>query len=197
VRIDSCYSISVLLLLFMKLIELSTERLFLKGYSPQDMLYIFSNYTKSEIMEMLGHVDEQDYFKEKDKVDRGYAAYNRGFILFLLIEKSTGKIIGRCGVHNWNQDCRRAEIGYHLNFEEYKRKGFMSEAISVIIDYAFTVMNLNRMEATVSPTNTASQAVMRKFKFRQEGLLREHYWIGDRFDDSMMFSLLRSEYFNR
>lgn len=177
----------------MQLIELNTPRMILKGYTPSDIQYVFSNYSKPEIMSILGHTDEQAYLKEKDKVDRGYAAYNRGFVMFFLIEKSSERIMGRCALHNWNSEYRRAEIGYHLDHEEFKRKGFMSEAVEAIINYGFEKMNLNRIEATVSPTNTASLAVMKKFNFTREGLLRQNYWTGDRFDDSVMFSLLRSE----
>lgn len=177
----------------MQLIELNTNRLILKGYRPADIQYVFSNYSKPEVMNILGHVNEQAYLKEKDKVDRGYAAYNRDFVMFFLVEKSSGRIMGRCALHNWNSEYRRSEIGYHMDHEEFKRKGFMSEAVEAIMRYGFEELNLNRIDATVSPSNTASLAVMKKFNFTREGLLRQNYWTGDRFDDSIMFSLLRSE----
>jgi ribosomal-protein-alanine N-acetyltransferase len=79
---------------------IETQRLLLKGLTPKDMNYIFENYSKPEIKTLLGHRSEEEYLKEEHKQKNGYAAYNRSFILFLMIDKASGTIIGRCGLHN-------------------------------------------------------------------------------------------------
>ena len=175
-------------------IEIETPRLNLSGYSPEDMTTIFENFSKSEIMKMLGHATEEDYQAEEYKYKNGYSAYNRSFILFLLSDKSSGKIIGRCGLHNWNKDHKRAEIGYHLSEEKYKRKGFMTEAVSAILDYGFNILKLHRIEALVGINNTPSLKIIERYKFIKEGHLRKHYYIDGNYVDSILFSLLSEEY---
>lgn len=175
---------------------LETPRLILKGFSPEDMNYIFSNLNKTEIMQLLGHRNDEDFLKEKEKQQKGYATYNRSFKLFVLHEKVSGIIIGRCGIHNWNRDHFRAEIGYNLSEEIFKRKGFMSEAIEVIIAYGFRELNLNRMEALVAPGNVPSIRLLQKNNFIQEAVLKQHYLHEGKFDDSLMFALLRGDYCN-
>ncbi len=176
-----------------KLIE--TNRLILKGLSPQDMTVLFENYPKEEIKTILGHSSEEAYQKEERKYQNGYASYNRSFLLFLLEDKASGKIIGRCGLHNWNMDHQRAEIGYSMEDEDFKQRGLMSEAVEAVIDYGFTQLKLNRIEALVASYNTASLRLLEKNGFVQEGVLRNHYLVDGIFEDSVVFSKLREEFF--
>lgn len=173
---------------------IQTPNLLLKGLSPEDIKSIFENHSKAEIKSLLGHRSEEDFLKEENKYKNGYSSYNRSFKLFLILDKASNNIIGRCGIHNWNAEHKRAEIGYVMEDENYKRKGLMTEALGAIIEYGFTKLNLNRIEALVGKENTASLRLMKKFKFVKEGELREHYFITGKHEDSVMFSKLYHEY---
>lgn len=175
-----------------KLIE--TPNLILKGLSPEDMKSIFENHSKTEIKSLLGHRSEEDFLKEESKYKNGYSSYNRSFKLFLIIDKTSNLIIGRCGIHNWNVEHKRAEIGYVMEDENYKRKGLMTEAVGAVLEYGFTKLNLHRIEALVGKGNTASLRLMEKYKFVKEGVLREHYFTAGKFEDSVMFSKLCDKY---
>ena len=175
---------------------IETRRLLLKGLSPADMKAIFENHTKPDIKRLLGHRSEEDFLKEENKHKNGYSSYNRSFMLFLVTDKASGSIIGRCGLHNWNIEHRRAEIGYAIEEERFKRKGLMTEAVSTIIDYGFSKMNLNRIEALVGIGNTPSLKLMTKYKFKKEGILRQHYNTCNTYEDSVLFSILYNEYIN-
>ena len=173
---------------------IETHRLILKAISSEDMKYIFENLTKPEIKKILGHRSEEDYKKEEFKHRNGYSSFNRKFILFLLTDKESGNIIGRCGLHNWNMEHKRAEIGYIMLDEHLKGKGLMTEAIDAIMDYGFNNMNLNRIEALVGIGNAPSLRLMEKYNFNKEGVLRQHCLVSNKFEDSIMFSKLYCEY---
>lgn len=181
----------------MNFVMIETSRLMLKGISVENMTCIFENCTKPEIKRILGHRSEEEYLKEESKQKNGYSTYNRKFLLFLLADKTSGMIIGRCGIHNWNAEHRRAEVGYIMEDESYKRKGLMTEAFGAVIAYGFDTLNLNRMEALVGAGNTPSLRLMEKYGFIKEGLLRQHYFTADQYEDSVLFSMLYSEYRNR
>lgn len=172
---------------------LETERLFLRKLSPKDFAYVFANYSKADIMTFFGFQSEEEYQTAKLKSDKGYATYNRSIAFFQLIDKTTNSVIGACGFHNWYFDHRRAEIGYNMFTDDFKGNGFMSEALEKIIDYGFTKMNLHRIEALVGTQNVPSLKLMEKFHFTKEGILKEHYFINDKFEDSVIFSRLVSD----
>lgn len=174
----------------MNLKTITSERLILRRLTPEDLNYIFENYPKEEIKQILGHTSEEDFIKEKNKYEKGYSTYNRSFEFFQIIDKASMEIIGGCGFHNWYPDHRRAEIGYNLKTDQFKKQGIMSEALKAIIDYGFNTMKLHRIEALVGSENIASLKLMDKFGFSKEGLLKEHYFIDDKFEDSIIFSKL-------
>lgn len=169
---------------------LETKRLYLRKLTPEDFTYVFTNYSKEEIMLFFGFETEEEFQTGKFKAEKGYTSYNRSIVQFQLIEKNTNKVIGAAGFHNWYFDHRRAEIGYNLKDESAKNKGYMSEAVEKIIEYGFTKMNLHRMEAFVGTENIPSLKLMEKFHFTQEGVLKQHYFINDKFEDSIIFSRL-------
>jgi ribosomal-protein-alanine N-acetyltransferase len=173
---------------------IKTRRLILKGLSPEDIKYIFENFTKPEIKRILGHRSEEDYLKEESKHKNGYSSYNRSFVLFLLTDKASDNIIGRCGLHNWNMEHKRAEIGYVMEEESFKRRELMSEAVSAIIDHGFNKMNLNRIEALVGIGNVPSLRLMEKYHFIKERVLKQHCYTSDKYEDSILFSKLYNEY---
>lgn len=175
---------------------IETARLHLKGITPRGMQTIFENFSKDEIKSILGHRSEEEYQLELQKHLNGYSSYNRSFVLFLLTEVNTGSIIGRCGIHNWNAEHRRAEIGYVMHDEKFRRQGLMTEAVGAILQYGFTKMNLNRLEALVGRNNIPSLRIMKLFGFREEGVLREQHWNGEGFEDSVVFSKLLWEFRN-
>jgi [ribosomal protein S5]-alanine N-acetyltransferase len=177
---------------------LETARLKLRKLTPEVFDYIFTNYINEELKSFLGLNADQELEKERDKHQKGLATYNRSFLYFQLIDKNTDTIIGGCGYHTWYLDHARAEIGYGLFQEHYKGKGLMSEALLPIIDYGFNTMHLNRIEALIGPENTPSLQLVKRLHFTQEGYLRQHYIIHNgQIVDSILFSLLRSEYQSR
>lgn len=173
---------------------LETKRLILKKLTPQIFTSLFENYSEAEIKKQLGLATDAEFIKEKEKSQGGYTTYDRTILSFLVVTKENNEVIGRCGYHNWYPDHRKAELGYALHHDAHKRKGYMSEAVAAVLDYGFKTMNLNRIEACTGPENIASQSLIKKYRFTQEGYLRQHYLRGQDIQDSLIFSLLKEEY---
>jgi ribosomal-protein-alanine N-acetyltransferase len=173
---------------------ITTDRLLLKKLTPEILTELFKNYTESEIKQELGIDKETDYITKKERYMGGYTSHNRSFVRFQLLDRQTKKSIGDCGFQNWALDHYRAEIGYSLFHDDYKRKGLMTEALRFIIPFGFNEMNLRRIEACVAPENLASQALLAKHQFTKEGLLRQHYYQDGVAYDSIIFSLLKNEF---
>lgn len=110
-----------------------------------------------------------------------------------ILDKNSKKVIGNCGFHNHDARHLRAEVGYWLN-AKYRRKGIMKEAIRRVLKFAFEEMNLNRVQACISPDNISSQKVVEHLHFTKEGLMREHYHDGEKIHDSLIYSILKKEF---
>ena len=90
----------------------------------------------------------------------------------------------------------RAEIGYCLRSAHWGR-GYMGEALSALIDHAFGVLKLRRLEADVDPNNAGSLRILDRMGFQREGLLRERWNVGGEIQDSALLGLLAREWRGR
>jgi [ribosomal protein S5]-alanine N-acetyltransferase len=171
-----------------------TPRTILKKFTPVEYNYIFENYSEPEIRKLLGLHTDAEFQTEQEKYRLGYSSYRVDMISFQILDKETLEIMGYCGFHHWSKYHSRAELGYSLSNDTYKKKGIMTEVLERIIAYGFNTMHINRMEALVADDNIASKLLLKKYNFTQEGLLRQHYFINGVHEDSLMYSLLRDEY---
>ena len=178
----------------MKFEEIITDRLILRKFTQESFDAIYSDMSQEEQLDILGLNSIEKLLEEKEKYKKGLSTYNKKFLYHQLIDKKKSAIIGWCGFHTWYTDHNRAEIGYGLFDNNYKSKGIMSEAIVSIVNYGFHNMNLERIEAFVSPNNMPSIKLLKRIKFKEEGLLKHHYFDNNKMDDSIVFALLRFEY---
>ena len=103
------------------------------------------------------------------------------------------KIVGRVGFVNLSRSNNRGEIGYWLD-KNASGHGIMTKAFSLIEKNAFENWGFNRIELKIDPKNTKSLGVAKRMNYKQEGILRQEHFIHDVYEDSILFSKLKSEY---
>lgn len=174
-------------------ILLTTDRLFLRGLPPQEIHDLFRQHSREIIKSRLG-LDEQGLALYEQMHQQGMQTFRISQLPFLLIEKCSGQPIGECGYSNWNARHRRAEVFYALRGESFKRKGFMTEALPVIIRYGFEQLQLHRITALVASDNLPSLKLLQKQRFLFEGTMREDYVVNGVSESSDCYSLLQQEW---
>lgn len=112
---------------------------------------------------------------------------------FVLVEKQLGAVIGSCLLFRFEETSSRAELGYVLGRAHWGR-GYMREALTALIEQAFTTLHLRRLEAEVDPRNLASSRLLHTLGFAKEGLLRERWVAKGEARDVEVFGLLRHEW---
>lgn len=173
---------------------IETSRLILKELTPETYDILFTTCSDEQIMSFFGFTDTAELEVERGKWQGGMTTYRTSFKGFILTEKTTGKAIGRTGFHNWYAMHNRAELGYLMSDEGSKGKGLMKEAVKAVMNYGFTQMGLQRIEAFVGPNNQPSQAIVRSLGFIHEGTLRQHFCYNGIAEDSDCFGMLKPEY---
>ena len=86
-----------------------------------------------------------------------------------------------------------AEFGYAVH-PDYWGQGIATAAARLALDHAFSALKMLRVQATCDPANVASVRVLEKLGMRLEGTLRHNIWLGDRWRDTHIFSMLAREW---
>jgi RimJ/RimL family protein N-acetyltransferase len=87
---------------------------------------------------------------------------------FAVESKETGDLVGDCAMQVDGQEPYLAEIGFTLA-REHQGKGFASEAVSRLLDYAFDDLGLHRVAAIADCRNKPSRALLERVGMRREG----------------------------
>lgn len=91
---------------------------------------------------------------------------------------------------------RSAYLGYQIG-AEFARQGYMTEAIALMLRYAFKDLKLHRLEANIQPGNLASIALVKRAGFTREGYSRRYLKICGRWRDHERWALLREDWHAR
>jgi len=85
------------------------------------------------------------------------------------------------------------EMGYILVSNE-RSKGYCSEAVMIMVDYLFLSKDIMRVQAHTDLRNLASQKVLEKSGFKNEGTIRKSYFVRGEWRDNYLYSILREEW---
>jgi ribosomal-protein-alanine N-acetyltransferase len=179
---------------FTRFPSLTTNRLFLRQIQPKDAEALFETFSDQEVMEFYGHEPHQflgDTYSWIQHIQERYD--RREAIRWGITLKGEETVIGSCSFHHFGPDFQRAETGYALH-RAFWGMGIMFEAMSAILTYGFTELELHRVEAIIDSANEPSKGLLLKLGFTYEGNLRQRYSFRGRFEDEHYFGLLKDEW---
>nr|WP_272913728.1 GNAT family protein [Halalkalibacter okhensis] len=102
--------------------------------------------------------------------------------------------IGVTSLINIDSKNRNAECIIDIGEKEYWGKGYGSEALKVLLDYAFLELNLHRVSLRVFSLNERAIHIYNKLGFEKEGVIRESLYRNGRWHDIITMGILKKEY---
>jgi ribosomal-protein-alanine N-acetyltransferase len=174
--------------------ELKTNRLVLRELIDSDTEAIMYMRQDEAVMRYL----DRPYMKDMEQarafveVIKDLQGKNNAVQWIIAPRENPAEFMGFIGYWNITKEHYRAEIGYMLN-KKYWQQGYMKEALSTAIDYAFDKTDIHSIEANINPANIASRVVLERAGFRLEAQFRENYYFKGKFIDSHIYCLLRSD----
>ncbi|MBM6619589.1 GNAT family N-acetyltransferase [Bacillus suaedaesalsae] len=173
---------------------LETERLKLRKITVDDKENVFAYFSDDLVTRYFGI----DNFTKIEQAEEIINAFNNGFeqkqaIRWGIALKHTDELIGSIGFHNISKNNARVEVGYEITRKEWN-KGYATEALKAVIAYLFNEVGFNRIGATIRPENEASQQLVKKLGFQEEGTLQDYQFTRGNYHDLIMFSLLKRNY---
>jgi len=185
---------SILELAFNEFPKLETSHFLLREVKEQDYSCIYEIYSDEDAVryqqiEPMANIEQAQ--KSVIAFLNGYK--NKKFIRWCIVNKDNDKVIGLITLHtfdNWNS---KAGIGYMLN-KKYWNQGIMSEVAQKVVEYAFEVIEVHRIEASIHPENIASNRLAMKLGFKKEGLNKDAAYnrsTGE-FEDRLIYGLINA-----
>jgi ribosomal-protein-alanine N-acetyltransferase len=119
---------------------------------------------------------------------------DRGYALLITLRAPGDPIIGRVTLNGLMRGVfQNAYVGYWIA-ASMQGRGLTTEALALIVPFAFERAGLHRLQAAVMPHNLASRRVLEKRLFREEGLAKRYLAIAGKWEDHVLYALTREEW---
>lgn len=174
--------------------KINTPRLSLRWITADDLDDFFAIYSNPEVMRYWSTPplpDKNAASKIISEIRNGFERHE--LLKWGIARRSDDRLIGSVTLFHLDFDHRRAEIGYALGRDSWG-KGFMGETLTAVLNYAFEVLELHRIEADVDPRNAGSVRTLERLGFQREGYLRERWQVSGEIQDAYFYGLLRPDW---
>ena len=112
---------------------------------------------------------------------------------FFIFDNAGGELVGGLTLSNVRRGvAQTASVGYWTGMP-FARQGYMTEALTAAVSFAFDSLRLHRVEAACRPDNEASRRLLLRAGFTQEGYARQYLKINGRWQDHLLFALLDTD----
>lgn len=115
--------------------------------------------------------------------------------LFVIIYE--GRLVGYIQLARIDKEAGMAAIGIVVGEKQLQGRGIGSMALRIMLDFAFKVVNLERVYAEVFGFNLRSQRMMERVGFVKEGILRQHEVHNGARQDMHFYGILKPEFYQK
>jgi len=119
---------------------------------------------------------------------------SRTRVIFAIEDRKDGRLVGLIYLTEIDWISRVASFGIMIGDKARQGRGIATDAMHLILRYAFSCLNLRKICLRVADYNTRAQALYDRLGFAVEGRLRQHVYLEDTFHDVILMALFRDDY---
>jgi diamine N-acetyltransferase len=168
------------------------QHVYLRPLEKDDLLRIREWANDPEVRRLTGEVTPMSDVGADDFLERVHKDQER--VWFAIVLKENDQMIGETGLLRMFHAWRTTDLSIIIGDKEAWNKGYGTEAILLLLDYAFGALNFHRIALGVVGFNARAIRFYEKVGFRQEGIQRDGYYLDHQYHDFVMMSILEDEY---
>ncbi|MDA5107587.1 GNAT family N-acetyltransferase [Brevibacillus thermoruber] len=171
---------------------LEGERVYLRPIGLDDTDLYFRTLFHPEVRRLTG--TQKSFTREQIYRYIEGKTQDPSSLLLLIALRETDEVIGDIALQNIDGMNRNANIRIAISSQEHQGRGLGTEAMRLLLDYGFGILNLHRIELNVFSYNARAIRAYEKLGFQREGVQREALYYNHQYHDSIIMSILEHEY---
>ncbi|MEM9141399.1 MAG: GNAT family protein [Bacteroidota bacterium] len=156
------------------MVSLRGKDIVLRALEPCDLDFLYLLENDSEVWAISGTLAPYSKFVLKNYLENSHRDIYEIKQLRLSICKPEGEIIGLIDLFDFDPKNKRVGLGIVIVQQE-QNKGIGAKAISLLCEYAFSVLDAHQVYANVTADNTRSLHLFKKLGFEERGVKKD--WI--------------------
>lgn len=170
---------------------LKGKKLNLRAIEPEDLNFLYT-IENNELFWEVSHTQTPfSRYVLKQYLENAHSdIYETKQLRLVIEEKENKEPVGMIDLFDFNPQHKRAGIGILIH-PYYQNKGYASEALSLLINYSFSYLNLHQLYANITSDNKKSLALFKKHNFKKVGLKKDWILSNRKFKDEILFQLIK------
>ncbi len=170
---------------------LVAENIFLRALEPEDLSFIYLLENDEDIWELSHTQTPYSKFLIKQYLENAHQdIYEAKQLRLVICLKPNNQSIGLIDIFDFDFKNKRAGIGILIHKEKNRNSGYGKEALTTLINYIKTHLQLHQVYANIVMDNLASMNLFSSLGFKQTGIKKQWNFSDGTFKDEAFFQLI-------
>ena len=167
--------------------KLQGKHIYLRAIEPDDLDFLYELENNPDLWEVSGTLAPYSRHVLKQYLDNAHKDIFEAKQLRLCICSKDHKLLGLIDLFDFDAKNRRAGVGIVVAESADRDRGFGSEALQLVCEYAFHTLDLRQLYAYVGEQNMPSIHLFTKLEFKKAALLEDWTRYGQEFRNVLFF----------
>ena len=174
---------------------LQSKNIYLRALEPEDLDFLYETENNPDVWKLSSTQVPFSRFALKQYIERSLSEdiYALKELRLVICKTEDRSKIGLIDLFDFDPKNKRAGIGILISNENNRSLGYGSEALKVLIDYAFDTLQLYQLFCNISSDNKESKNLFLKYNFNQVGVKKDWIFDGKNYIDEVFFQLINYE----
>lgn len=173
------------------MITLKSNNIFLRALEPNDLEFVYAIENDLDIWEVSNTHTPYSRFLVKQYLENAHQdIYQAKQLRLAICQNQNAKAIGLIDLFDFDPKNNRAGVGIVIQKSENRNQNLGSEALEILMKYAFYHLNLHQLFANIGTENEISTALFTKFGFQKIGIKKDWNLVNGTYKDEAIFQLI-------
>ena len=167
------------------------ETIYLRALEPEDLEFLYLVENDENIWHVSNTQTPYSKFLIRQYLQNAHQdIYEAKQLRLVICESESDKTIGLIDLFDFDPKNHRAGIGILIHNTNYRGQGFGKQALQLLIDYSFNQLQIHNLYANIGTQNENSLHLFATFGFEKVGIRKEWNYIGNQYEDEVIFQLI-------
>ncbi|SDH99456.1 diamine N-acetyltransferase [Flavobacterium omnivorum] len=174
---------------------LKGDNIYIRALEPNDLEFVYAIENDQSIWEVSNTHTPYSRFLVKQYLENAHQdIYEAKQLRLAICQDQDFPALGLIDLFDFDPKNNRAGVGIVIQDNENRKQNIGSEALALLIEYAFFNLNLHQLYANIGTENEASKALFTKFGFEMIGVKKDWTFVNGKYKDEAIFQLINTKF---
>ncbi len=174
---------------------LKGNNIYIRALEPNDLEFVYAIENDQSIWEVSNTHTPYSRFLVKQYLENAHQdIYEAKQLRLAICQNQDFPALGLIDLFDFDPKNNRAGVGIVIQNNENRKQNIGSEALALLIEYAFFNLNLHQLYANIGTENEASKALFTKFGFEMIGVKKDWTLVNGVYKDEAIFQLINTKF---